>query len=64
MKYTKFLTIILASLFAFSCTKLDEELRDSLNAEAVALAAEAVALEAALVALVLASLALVVAVEA
>ena len=34
MKYTKFLTIILASLFSFSCTKLDEELRDSLNAEA------------------------------
>jgi hypothetical protein len=35
MKYTKFLTVILlASLFSFSCTKLDEELRDSLNAEA------------------------------
>jgi hypothetical protein len=34
MKYTKFLTILLASAFIFSCTKLDEELRDSLNAEA------------------------------
>ncbi|MGL6269873.1 MAG: RagB/SusD family nutrient uptake outer membrane protein, partial [Chitinophagaceae bacterium] len=34
MKYTKFLTFLLASAFIFSCTKLDEELRDSLNAEA------------------------------
>jgi starch-binding outer membrane protein, SusD/RagB family len=34
MKYTKFLTILLASALIFSCTKLDEELRDSLNAEA------------------------------
>ncbi len=41
MKYTKFLTIILlASLFSFSCTKLDEELRDAVSNESSTVTAE------------------------